>query len=97
MRKLENEKGETIIETLVALMIVVLAMLMLSGGIASAAKVNQQTKEFRSELSLNQASVIPGFSVSVTHAQGNESSYHRSSSVTGYLTESGYVYYETEE
>ena len=40
-RKLKSSAGETLVETLFALLVVVLAMTMLAGAIVSAARVNK--------------------------------------------------------
>ena len=40
-RKLKSSSGETLVETLFALLVVVLAMTMLAGSIVSAARVNK--------------------------------------------------------
>ena len=40
MKKIKNKKGETLTETLVALIITALALLMLPGAVVAAARVN---------------------------------------------------------
>ena len=45
MKKLRSRKGETIVETLVAILIVVLSFAMLTGAIVSAAKINKQNED----------------------------------------------------
>lgn len=53
MKIVKNRKGETIVETLVALMIIALVLMMLAGSIVSAAKVNKKTKDLNTELKLS--------------------------------------------
>lgn len=44
MRKLINNHGESLIETLVSLLIIALCILMLQGSIVTAAKVNNKNR-----------------------------------------------------
>lgn len=44
MKKIRSKKGETIAETLVAMMIVAMSLTILAGAIVSAAKVNSKVK-----------------------------------------------------
>ena len=44
-KKLRSQRGETLIETLVALLIGVLALLMLPGAIVAATKANKESAE----------------------------------------------------
>ena len=44
-RKLKSNSGETLVETLFALLVVVLAMTMLAGSIVSAARVNKGAED----------------------------------------------------
>ncbi len=45
MKKLRNNSGETIVETLAAVLIVALCFLMLAGAIVTSSKINKQAKE----------------------------------------------------
>ena len=45
MKKLLNNKGESIIEVLVSLLIAALCILMLQGSIVTAAKINKKTQD----------------------------------------------------
>lgn len=44
-QKLKNNSGETLVETLFALLVVVLAMTMLAGSIVSAARINKSAED----------------------------------------------------
>lgn len=44
LKKLKQKKGETLTETLGSLLIIVPGMVMLAGGLVSAAKINDQVK-----------------------------------------------------
>ncbi len=87
MKKLKNKAGETLGEVLVALLIVSLSFLILTGAVISAAKVNDKLKNedvaFNTEgaTSTDTTTIqIDGESVTVTVA------LHR--------TDNGYYYYD---
>ncbi len=44
-RKLKQKKGETLVETLVSLVIIALALMMLPGAVVAAARVNAQVEK----------------------------------------------------
>ena len=95
--KLKNKKGESISESLVALLIVTLAMLMLSGAIVSAARVNKNTADINTGLDTDSQSkeVISGFTVVIEDGDGQKPVTN--GTVTGYRASSGtsedYIYY----
>lgn len=94
-KKIQNQRGESLIETLSALLIVSVCFLMLAGGIVTAARVNR-TAEQQAMITYDTTSKQPveEFSVSVTY--GNET--RTAENLTGYYTGSeekeGYYYYE---
>lgn len=45
IKKLRQKNGETLVETLVSLLIVIMSVLMLSTAVMTTAKINQQTRE----------------------------------------------------
>ena len=45
MKAIDNKKGETLVETLMSLIIITLALLMLPGAIISAARLNKTVEE----------------------------------------------------
>ena len=44
MKKLKNQKGETLVETLVSLLIIVLVFVFLTGSAVAAAKINAKIR-----------------------------------------------------
>ena len=88
MKKLLNNKGESIIEVLVSLLIVALCILMLQGSIVTAAKINKKTQDDITPFYID-GSTSEFDSVTITR---DTSSY--SQSVKGYKTSGGYYYYE---
>ena len=89
MTKIKNNKGETIVETLVSMLIVSLSFIMLSGGIVAAAKVNKAARELNKEFNQD----VPdgtysgaNFSLSINGVIYNDATPHK--------TQSGYYYYE---
>lgn len=87
MKKLLNNKGESIIEVLVSLLIVALCILMLQGSIVTAAKINKKTQEDITPFVIG-GSIEPG-SVTTTR-DGNTCT----NNVNIYKTDGGYYYYE---
>lgn len=45
MKKLKNQKGETLVETLVSLLIIVLVFVFLTGSAVAAAKINTKIRD----------------------------------------------------
>ncbi len=88
MKKLLNNKGESIIEVLVSLLIVALCILMLQGSIVTAAKINKQTKDDIESFVLDDSNF---FFNKVTITRNGSSS---DIEVKGYKTNGGYYYYE---
>ena len=65
-KKLRNKKGESLIETLVALLIGVLALMMLPGAVAGAAKANKKAAEqsvYSDENAVNYGVQVTDFSI----------------------------------
>lgn len=91
MKKL-NKKGETIVETLVAILIVAVCFLMLQNSIVSAARVNKKSEEENVPFVINEdVTTLPNCTIKVRRNSGNDSN------VTNYtckVTEGGYYYYE---
>ena len=64
-KKVRSQRGETLIETLVALLIGVLALLMLPGAIVAATKANKESAEnsVYSEGAASEVVTVTGFSI----------------------------------
>ena len=63
MKKLKNQKGETLVETLVSLLIIVLVFVFLTGSAVAAAKINAKIRDtdvsFRRTQHLGQGDAPP--------------------------------------
>ncbi|MGN1141649.1 MAG: hypothetical protein ACI4TF_10635 [Oliverpabstia sp.] len=94
-RKIRSKSGETLVETLFAMLVVVLAVTMLAGSIVSAAKVNKGTKDLNTAFTMDQTTVITTEQVKITHIDGATVS---ESSVKAYKSQDDnkneYCYYE---
>ncbi len=88
MKKLLNNKGESIIEVLVSLLIVALCILMLQGSIVTAAKINKKTQNDITPF------IIDGSSSAFNNVTITRGTSTYSQSVNGYKTDGGYYYYE---
>lgn len=94
-RKWSNNSGETIIETLFSLLMVLLALTMLAGAILSSAKVNSHVQNQDTAFRLDHAINVPGVVVSIIHKDGSTDRIP----VTGKKTseDKGYGLYDKEE
>lgn len=84
MKKIFNNHGESLIEVLVSLLIVVLCILMLQGSIVTAAKVNKKNNEH----------IEPFVIVEPEDTGKNVMIDGKDSGVKIYKTKGGYYYYE---
>lgn len=91
-RKLKSRSGETLVETLFALLVVVLAMTMLAGSIVSAARVNKGAEDLDTAFRITNDGQAG--SVTVTHSSGETTSIP----VKAYQTDdqNKYCYYTTD-
>lgn len=92
-QKLKNSSGETLVETLFALLVVVLAMTMLAGSIVSAARVNKGAEDLDAAFQISKAQAVSGVKVIVDHQTEPDSVIP----VNGYQTndQNKYCYYTT--
>ncbi|MBQ2837904.1 MAG: hypothetical protein IJE67_07235 [Peptococcaceae bacterium] len=56
IKKLKSDKGETLVETLISMLIVVLSVTMLAGSIVTAARINQAAKDMNAPVQLDNVS-----------------------------------------
>ena len=56
IKKLKSDKGETLVETLISMLIVVLSVTMLAGSIVAAARINQSAKDMNAPVQLDNVS-----------------------------------------
>ena len=92
MKKLKSARGETIVETLVSVLIITLIFLCLSTAIVSAARVNASVRKTDTAFAYSKGTVQGTRTVTVTK-QG-EAGAVETFAVTEYTTENGYRYYE---
>lgn len=96
LKKLKSKNGETLVETLISMLIVVLSVTMLAGSIVTAARINQSAKDMNAPVQLDNASGTPAV-VKLTHVGPADSVINVVSiNVTLYKTDGSvpYYYYE---
>lgn len=71
-RKLKSQSGETLVETLFALLVVVLAFTMLAGSIVAAARVNKGAQELEPAFRL-EGQKVAEVKVIITHKDNTTS------------------------
>ena len=91
IKKLKSDKGETLVETLISMLIVVLSVTMLAGSIVAAARINQSAKDMNAPVQLDNVSDKAAV-VKLTHVGADDSVIN----VTLYKTDGSvqYYYYE---
>ena len=87
MRKLRSRRGETLVETLVSLLIVVLVMAFLATSIVAATRVNAKMRD--ADVAVRDGISEPA-SLTVSSGRGTSSF---TVPVEKYTTENGYCYY----
>ena len=94
IKKLKSDKGETLVETLISMLIVVLSVTMLAGSIVTAARINQAAKDMNAPVQLDNVSDKAAV-VKLTHVGAEASAIN----VTLYKTGGSvpYYYYEYNE
>ncbi|NLL91054.1 MAG: type II secretion system protein [Ruminococcaceae bacterium] len=92
--KLKNKSGETLIEVLVGLLIIVLVMIMLPSAVTLAAKFNKQAEDMDISTMMDRTSPITGANVTVSYSfNGSDKSI--SVPVDAYESD-GYFFYDYE-
>ena len=101
MKKLTKNTGETIAETLVAVLITTMALTILAGAIVTAARVNAREKNQNEALILTQVTddentaIEDLGAVKIAIKEGsNIISISQGTSAHKYRTKNGYYYYE---
>ena len=102
MKKLKQHKGETIVETLIAMLIICLCVSMIAGAIVAAAKANRRAADANVEFRVENLDSQPlsGLKVSIVY----DTAVEPVSDIQGYKTgqikdgsvsyDKGYYYYE---
>lgn len=96
--RLAGNGGETIVETLISVLIVAMCLTMLAGGIVSAANVNHNTKVFKTEFDADTAGTGSDGTVVLTHKVNSLDTEKSITpiSVKVYATANGYAFYSTD-
>ena len=91
-KKLKSNAGESLAETIVAMMIVTLAMLILAGALVSAAKINKKTRNMDTSFSTAVEMTVTDDTVEIVHGNGTNVAV----AVKSYTTndKNKYQYYE---
>ena len=96
-KKIHSKSGETIAETLVTMVVLSLAVLMLTGAVVSAAKVNQKADNTQTAFIADQDTGSSDRTIIITQ-NGNETDAETgreiSITVNWHETENKYYYYE---
>lgn len=92
MKKIKSARGETIIETLVSVLIITVIFLCLSTAIVSAARVNASVRNADTAFAYSKGTEQGKQTVSVT--KRGDASPRETFAVMDYATENGYHYYE---
>lgn len=88
--KINNKKGETIVEVLVSVLIAALCFVMLQVSIVSSAKINKKSIDENVPF-IEDGAISKNIEVKIKRSYSNTES---SVSVQGYETSDGYYYYE---
>lgn len=91
-KKLRSQRGDTLTETLAALLLVVLTMAFLATSLVTAARINAGVRQTDTALKYDNATEKPG-TLTITSDKSNSTAHK---DVTVYETEGGYRYYTYE-
>ena len=89
--KLSSNSGESIVETLVTMIILSLAVVMLSGAVVTSARVNQRAENADTAF-INSQNQPVSHMISILKGTGEGANLN----VNLYQTENGYIYYESQ-
>ena len=91
-KKLRSQRGDTLVETLAALLIVVLTMAFLATSIVTAARINAGVRETDTSLHYDGSAPVQG-TLTITRQGGTGTGSAVRKSVSVYETGGGYRYY----
>lgn len=91
-KKLRSQRGDTLVETLAALLIVVLTMAFLATSIVTAARINAGVRETDTSLRYDGSAPVQG-TLTITRQGGTRTGSAVRKSVYVYETKGGYRYY----
>ena len=92
-KKLRSNAGESIVETLVTMIILSLAVVMLSGAIVTSAKVNKKADNTETTFTTTNQQPVQSGIMTITDGSGYDTS-SVSLDVNIHKTEHDYIYYE---
>lgn len=93
MKKLRSQRGDTLMETIVALLIVVLTMGFLATAIVTAARINATVRDTDTAVHYGDSADAAEKAMTVTQQSGTGSGGSVSKRVYVYEAEGGYRYY----
>lgn len=94
MNKLRDISGETLIESLVSIIVMLLTFLFLTASVTAAAKINSRAAKSDASFDYNGAMQPDGFvNIWLDRSQPVESRQGWSLDVDKYETDNGYIYY----
>ena len=99
MQKLKGQSGETIIETLVSMLIAVICISMLATSMLAAARINEKVRrKLTAELSFRYSdpAVQQTGAVQLTFTEAEASAESKQVDITLYKSESDYYWYRSE-
>ena len=96
-KKLRSQRGDTLVETLAALQIVVLTMAFLATSIVTAARINAGVRETDTSLHYDGSTAPVQETLTITRQGGTGTGSALRKSVSVYETEGGYRYYLYQE
>ena len=91
--RLKDASGETIVETLVTMIILSLAVIMLSGAVVTSARVNAKADNADTAFHVDEGQLTQESGV-MTITDGSGAANAATLDVKVYKTENGYIYYE---
>lgn len=92
-KKLHSQRGDTLVETLAALLIVVLTMAFLATSIVTAARINAGVRETDTSLHYDGSAAPVQGTLTITWQGGTGTGSTVNKSVSVYETAGGYHYY----
>lgn len=96
-KKFRSNKGETIAETLVTMIILSLAVLLLAGAVVTSARVNKQAENTDTAFTVGEKlsdGTSSSSTVTVTESGSSAEAATAELPVTVYETKNKYIYYE---
>ena len=72
-KKLKSTSGETLVETLFAMLVIVLAVMVIAGGVVTAARINKKAKDLDTTFQMSNVVTVTDEAkpeVTITHGSG---------------------------